>query len=302
LTDRVNEMKVSDVWDKSVSFKFTTGQHLERELLQQMQNFAPDVVFTQSLWAAATIRIANSIGVPTLSFVRSFWRPDRLHATAAENPTWFVANSPAIARYIRKNVGRESLMLYPLIDPDAFRFDPIHATPALISMVNPVPEKGGRLFDQVAQCMPERRFHAVRGWTFKHGAGPRYVEFRSPNIVTTGPHHDMRAVYAQTRLLLVPSLWQEAFGRVVVEAMINGIPVIASDRGALPWVVGTGGSVLTTREPEDWAEEIAAYDDPAYYALAAGRARERAGYFDMNRQLESFAAVVTDVVSSKVRM
>jgi glycosyltransferase involved in cell wall biosynthesis len=28
------------------------------------------------------------------------------------------------------------------------------------------------------------------------------------------------------------SLWRESFGRVAVEAMANGIPVLASDRGA----------------------------------------------------------------------
>ena len=36
-----------------------------------------------------------------------------------------------------------------------------------------------------------------------------------------------------TRILLVPSLWGEAFGLVVVEAMLRGIPVLASNVGGL---------------------------------------------------------------------
>ncbi|MCY7419763.1 MAG: glycosyltransferase, partial [Chloroflexi bacterium] len=41
-----------------------------------------------------------------------------------------------------------------------------------------------------------------------------------------------------TRILLVPSVWDEPFGRVAAEAMINGIPPIVSDRGSLPGVIG----------------------------------------------------------------
>ena len=42
--------------------------------------------------------------------------------------------------------------------------------------------------------------------------------------------------FALTRLLLVPSVWAEPFGRVAAEAMINAIPPLVSDRGSLPHV------------------------------------------------------------------
>ncbi len=44
--------------------------------------------------------------------------------------------------------------------------------------------------------------------------------------------------YPITKLLLMPSLWNESFGLVAVEAMLNGIPVLASNRGALPETIG----------------------------------------------------------------
>ena len=37
---------------------------------------------------------------------------------------------------------------------------------------------------------------------------------------------DMRSVYAKCRILLAPSVWEEAYGRVVTEAQISGIPVV----------------------------------------------------------------------------
>jgi glycosyltransferase involved in cell wall biosynthesis len=44
----------------------------------------------------------------------------------------------------------------------------------------------------------------------------------------------MEAVWDTTRVLLMPSLWCEAWGLVVVEAQIRGIPVLSSDAGAIP--------------------------------------------------------------------
>jgi glycosyltransferase involved in cell wall biosynthesis len=43
----------------------------------------------------------------------------------------------------------------------------------------------------------------------------------------------------------MPSLWRESLGRVAIEAMANGIPVLASDRGALPETLGDAGFVFS---------------------------------------------------------
>ena len=44
----------------------------------------------------------------------------------------------------------------------------------------------------------------------------------------------MESLWDTTKVLLMPSLWCEAWGLVVVEAQIRGIPVISSDAGAIP--------------------------------------------------------------------
>jgi glycosyltransferase involved in cell wall biosynthesis len=56
---------------------------------------------------------------------------------------------------------------------------------------------------------------------------------------------DPRDFYRVSRAVLMPSLWRESLGRVAIEAMANGIPVLASDRGALPETLGNGGFVFT---------------------------------------------------------
>jgi glycosyltransferase involved in cell wall biosynthesis len=52
---------------------------------------------------------------------------------------------------------------------------------------------------------------------------------------------DPRDFYRLSRIVLIPTIWQESFGRVAVEAMASGIPVLASDCGALPETLGGAG-------------------------------------------------------------
>ena len=71
-----------------------------------------------------------------------------------------------------------------------------------------------------------------------------------PQIMAAPPVPTPADYFALTRILLVPSVWDEPFGRVAAEAMINGIPPIVGNRGSLPQVVGGdfadggGGRVL----------------------------------------------------------
>ena len=101
--------------------------------------------------------------------------------------------------------------------------------------------------------------------------------------------------FALTRILVVPSVWEEPFGRVAAEAMINAIPPLVSNRGSLPHVVGGdfsaggGGTVLpipewmtqrhdagsrASRRSSLGIEAVCAlWDDEALYESVGARAR-----------------------------
>ena len=108
----------------------------------------------------------------------------------------------------------------------------------------------------------------------------------------------------------MPSLWWESQGLVAVEAMINGIPVIGSDRGALPETLGDGGIVLplperltpvsqilpTAEEVEPWVEAIIRlWDDRAWYDEQSARARKQAQAWHPDRLRPLYAEFFGEV-------
>ena len=85
----------------------------------------------------------------------------------------------------------------------------------------------------------------------------RTVQFRNLSIRPAA--FDVKEIYKTTSVLLAPSLWYESWGRVATEAVMNGIPVLASSSGGLPEAVDVGGVILdapkecgSTEEREKW--------------------------------------------------
>jgi glycosyltransferase involved in cell wall biosynthesis len=112
-----------------------------------------------------------------------------------------------------------------------------------------------------------------------------------------------RDFYRVTKLVLMPSLWWESFARVPAEAMINGLPVLASNRGGLRESVQGAGLLLDVPERcmehtrfTPTAEEIAPWmatierlwDDPPFYEEACRRAQAGAIVWHPDQLLPRF--------------
>jgi glycosyltransferase involved in cell wall biosynthesis len=80
--------------------------------------------------------------------------------------------------------------------------------------------------------------------------------------------------------LVLPSLtvpnWSEQFGRVLVEAMAQGVPLVASAGGAIPEVVGDAGLLVPEGRADELARALEALLVPATAASFARRGRARA--------------------------
>jgi len=63
---------------------------------------------------------------------------------------------------------------------------------------------------------------------------------------------ERRTLYERARLLVLPS-FNEGFGLPILEAMTVGVPVVASDRGAIPEVLGDAGPMVDAEDPSGLA-------------------------------------------------
>ncbi|MDW8244516.1 MAG: glycosyltransferase family 4 protein [Thermogemmata sp.] len=93
----------------------------------------------------------------------------------------------------------------------------------------------------------------LRRWASRHG--PEQVQ-----IVTGVPHDAVPRYLNAMDLLVAPSQttprWREQLGRMLIEAMACGVPVVGSDSGEIPYVVGSAGWIVPEHNLLAWVQAI----------------------------------------------
>lgn len=210
----------------------------------------------------------------------------------------YIANSFYTATRFKAKFGIEPSVIPPIFRPELYR---TRGDGQYVTFINPVPVKGVELALAIAKLCPDIPFLFVRGWPLsaKAEAQLRKDLAERPNVRLVDRSDDMRGIYAQTRVLLVPSQWEETWGRVVSEAQFSGIPVLASDSGGLPESVGPGGVLLRRDEPADlWADHLRRiWGDPAVYREMREATLAHAGRpeLDVAHQMDQLIAITEKV-------
>lgn len=245
-----------------------------------VQLFQPDVAVVQNDNTRRTVPLARSFeaaGVPVVFYFRNVELHDLGGNPASLRDARFIANSAFTARTYAKAFGIRSTVIPPLVEPGLYRTE---TTRENVTFINPVPVKGLETALQVAELCPDIPFVFVESWPLSPELR-QDIETRMaalPNVTLRNRTTDMKSVYGKARILLAPSVWQEAWGRVATEAQFCGIPVIGSNQGGLPEAIGSGGVVLPVDAPaERWAAEVRKlWDDPEAYRAQATAASAHA--------------------------
>ena len=78
------------------------------------------------------------------------------------------------------------------------------------------------------------------------------------NVIALSYQDDVQVLLASSQLLVVPSQYEESFGLVIVEAMSNHVPVVATSIGGIPEVIedGVSGMLCQPNNPQEMANHI----------------------------------------------
>lgn len=192
-----------------------------------------------------------------------------------------------------------SRVLNPGVDTQTFRPDPIAGRRTRETLgwrpEDPVVGFTGRLVEEKGiETIIEAFIRSARGWNLLVvGGGPLAVRIDSLQCqyharvkLVRDVHHDDVPEYLRAMdLLCAPSRtrahWQEQFGRMLIEAMACGVPVLASASGEIPHVVADAGVLIPEDDLVQWTETIdrlLANAERRREMAACGLARARAEF------------------------
>lgn len=238
---------------------------------------------------------ADRLSIPSLfvawqNIFRNYPPPfAQLEQRAYRRTSHIVAGNPGAAEVVRRKGYTGPLSTFSVhgVDPDLFAPQPRRRDNDrfIIGYLGRlVLYKGTALLIEALAGMPDRCHLRLIG------TGPDEVELRrlvasaglearvefAPAVATT----DVPRALAEVDVLALPSLsrpnWTEQFGRVLIEAMSCGVPVVGSDSGLIPDVIGEAGLIV----PEGNVGQLRAalmdlFDDRARRDELGRRGRER---------------------------
>lgn len=306
-------------WTSQIVTRRQWGRYLRQQLEPQH-----DLLITQNKLAPVSVQVADELNIPSLFFLRSMaltgyekYNPDRNHLSnifqtdiggrvqypflwknfhdygrAASMATNIIANSEFTAGKIKELFGMEASVIYPPIKLDCYKVE--YAPDGYITMVNPRAEyKGPDILLDIANKLSDEEFLLV---------GPissdsiRKRADRMNNVSHWNWCDDMRDTYGKSKLVVVPSRVEEAFGRVPAEAMVSGIPCVVSNRGGLSEVVGETAPVVSEIDStEQWIKAIRtalSNHDPKAQ-------QQRVSRFSAESQVQKLTSLIDSIIDSE---
>ncbi len=252
-----------------------------------------DVILTHLDYSQFSIMMGYLVKRPVVNLIHN----DIPYAsiTNAQSRNSVVYNSQWIKNKL--NYDWPSMVLNPPCDVDYYNVCENPIKNKYITLISLNENKGGNVLYEVAKRMPEKQFLGVKG-----SYDPQILQ-SLPNVEIIPNTPDIREVYKDTRVLLMPSRY-ESWGRTATEAMANGIPVICTPTPGLKENCGYAGlyveprgELIKTQEGKVLDDDSKTYDvssivnmikrldDSTFYRTYSKKSRKRAAEHNPEKQL-----------------
>lgn len=231
-----------------------------------------DVIVGHLLWTREVVTLATKAERPLLYLLHNERQIAHWNLTP-NNVTVLVPNSEWISDTVIGSRWRGPSFV---CRPPVFCSDYAVSSDAareFVTLVNLIPEKGVETFYEVARYRHRDDFLAVTGAYGHQHRPPPFIT----NVTLISPTANMRDdVYAKSRILLMPS-WYESWGRVAVEAMAAGVPVIAAPTPGLVEALDDAAIFIEPRDYSRWTDAVTRLtDDRKFWKSQQRKGRARA--------------------------
>ena len=254
------------VW--SIWTRFATRRNCARKV----EHDCPDVLIAGFTLIHDAVKLGHALGIPVVGWMNSYeycpptiqeveaWQLTHSHrypapderAFALQHADRLVVNSHLLQARLERTERTHAQVIYPAFDKQSLLFAPRSYEPQFILGVCGYPHKGADIFLELARHFSREHFVLAGAVHVDY-----YQKFRALENVTLVPFTPIRELLRNTKLLLVPSQWDEPFGRIALEGMANEIPTLVSRAAGLQEIVGENEQgVRLYQDPAAWQAAV----------------------------------------------
>ena len=270
----------------------STAQEVLKIMYNRLRQEQTDVIVTVeddiiALLAASMLKIPGCHFLHSPAYMKTFKANHSAYTKFLQDKAVFV-----VSRYMQQKaqeiLGIDTIVWYPVISLERYRSSLGKEKRYAIGYYSGGKHKGDEIVNRLISKMPEHKF-IVMGRCYTNQTGND-----CSNLTYLGDTIDIKEFYGKIALLVVPSIGEEAFTRVSIEAAVNGIPVIANNVGGIPEAVGDSGVLIDVNLNEridiDALADSYMYhikrllNDSAIYEHYREKAFQRAGEFEEEQE------------------
>lgn len=269
----IHNHSITSVYNRGIIKDLFFRKEMSKKIQQLLFDINPKVVFAQTNSTNFTISICKRKNIKTVVLLRAF---ENFYYTASymelskkinqvfkkaffkkydfkaiNNADLVIVNSKYMKDVVDNFFGINSFVVYPPFEIDRYK-NSRKKVKNNIGFLKPETKKGLNIVIDLAKNNSDLNFLCYGSFP----SGFESVFKKYPNLLYQG-WKKQEEIFSNIDLLIVPSIWNEPFGRVVVEAIASGIIPITSDVGGLPEAVGNND--LTVSNPynlKEWENKI----------------------------------------------
>lgn len=279
------------------------GGFKESTLREWIKLIKPDFINTQGFEMTKIVKVAEEFAIPVICGFH-FWI-DLVDLNAASynkdiienidkhkiSPNFsIIKNSPIAFPYVCSEFVRDVVkklddiempVIYPSSGSEKIKLNMKPWFNQYILQINIHKLKGGEILEKIITANPDLPYICIQTEPCSEDLDNRIKNLLNSDSRLLGHTENMVEIYAQTRIMLAPSIVDETFCRTVCEAMANGIPIITTGKGNISNLVGDSAIILN--ENDDWGTAVVnLYTNPDLLKQYSERTKRRYKLFSEN--------------------